>query len=398
MTAIVGAAYFNEERGGQVFPIVIVGSGLAGYTLAKELRKLDRESPLHIITRDDGDFYSKPMLSNALAKGKTAQALATANAEQMAKQLHATIWSRTEVTDIDVPGHAVIARGETVQYDKLVLAVGARPIRLALEGDAADAVLSVNNLADYAVFRERMERARRIVIIGSGLIGCEFANDLAVAGIDVTVIGLAAEPLDRLLPPQAGRLLREALAAIGVTWRLGASVKSVDHGEDAYTLRLADGSTITADVVFSAVGLQPELDLARRAGVAARRGICVDRYLESSAPDVFALGDCAEVEGVVLPFVMPIMQAARALAKTLSGTRTAVSYPAMPVVVKTPAHAVVVSPPPPESGGDWEVTVTDQGARALWRDARGRTVGFALTGAAVAEKQALTKELPPWLA
>lgn len=380
-----------------MLPIVIVGSGLAGYTLARELRKLDRESPLHIITRDDGDSYSKPMLSNALAKGKTAQTLATANSEQMAEQLHATIWNHTEVTDIDVLGHAVIARGETLRYDKLVLAVGARPIRLALEGDAADAVLSVNNLADYAVFRGRMERARRIVIIGSGLIGCEFANDLAAAGIDVTVIGLAAEPLDRLLPPQAGRLLREALAAIGVSWHLGASVKSVDHGDDAHTLRLADGTTITADVVLSAVGLQPELDLARRAGIATRRGISVDRYLESSAPDVFALGDCAEVEGVVLPFVMPIMQAARALAKTLSGTRTAVSYPAMPVVVKTPAHAVVVSPPPPGSGGDWDVTVTDRGARALWRDTQGRTVGFALTGVAVAEKQALTKELPPWL-
>ena len=112
---------------------------------------------------------------------------------------------------------------------------------------------------------------------------------------------------------------------------------------------------------------------------------------------MFALGDCAEVEGLVLPFVMPIMQAARALAKTLAGTRTVVSYPAMPVVVKTPAHAVVVSPPRPGSEGQWDVTVSDQGARALLRDDQGRVVGFALTGAAVAEKQALTKELPPWL-
>ena len=377
--------------------IVIVGSGLAGYTLAKEFRKLDRESSLHIITRDDGDFYSKPMLSNALAKAKTAQTLATANAEQMAEQLHATIWTRAEVTTIDVHGHIVSARGETVRYDKLVLAVGARPIRLPLEGDAADTVLAVNNLADYAVFRARMERARRIAIIGSGLIGCEFANDLAVAGKEVTVIGLAAEPLDRLLPPQAGQLLRKALAAIGVGWRLGTSVKSVDHDGGAYALRLMDGSMITADLILSAVGLQPALDLARNAGITTRRGIVVDRYLESSAQDVFALGDCAEVEGLVLPFVMPIMQAARALAKTLTGSRTTLSYPAMPVVVKTPAHAIAVSPPPPGIEGEWEVTVMEQGARALWRDAQGRTVGFALTGSAVTEKQALTKVMPPWL-
>ena len=171
----------------------------------------------------------------------------------------------------------------------------------------------------------------------------------------------------------------------------------MDRHDNALVLRLSDGTTIVADAVLSAVGLRPNLDLARKAGIATRRGIVVDRYLEASTPGVFALGDCAEVEGLVLPFVMPIMQAARALAKTLSGTRTAVSYPAMPVVVKTPAHAVVVAPPSPGGEGHWEVTVTEQGARAVYRDGQGRLLGFALTGAAVAEKQSLTKELPPWL-
>ena len=379
-------------------PIVIIGSGLGGYTLAKELRKLAPDLPLHIITRDDGAFYSKPMLSNALAKGKTPQTLATASAEQMAAQLHATIWAHTEVTAIDVAAHTVTARGESVPYDKLVLAVGAQPIHPPIAGNAAAAVCSVNNLTDYAHFRERIEQARHVAIIGPGLIGCEFANDLVLAGKAVTVIGPAAEPLDRLLPPQAGRALREALAEAGVSWRLGVSVQGVDRHDNALALRLSDGTTIVADAALSAVGLRPNLDLVHKAGIATRSGIVVDCYLESSAPDVFALGDCAEVEGLVLPFVMPIMQAARALAKTLSGTRTAVRYPAMPVVVKTPAHAVVVAPPPPGSEGRWEVTVTERGARAIHRDGQGRMLGFALTGATVAEKQSLTKELPPWLA
>lgn len=378
-------------------PIVIVGSGLGGYTLAKELRKLAPELQLHIITRDDGAFYSKPMLSNALAKGKTVQTLATAGVGQMAKQLHASIWTQTEVTAIDIARRTVTARGEDLQYDKLVLAVGARPIRPPLEGDAAASVCSINNLADYAVFRERIEHARRIAVIGPGLIGCEFANDLILAGREVTVIGPAAEPLDRLLPPEAGRALREALAAAGVTWRLGVSVLRVDNRDNAYVLELSDGTNVAVDAVLSAIGLQPNIGLAQQAGIATRRGIVVDRYLQSSAPDVFALGDCAEVEGLVLPFVMPIMQAARALAKTLAGTRTAVGYPAMPVVVKTPAHAIVVSPPGPGTEGHWEVTITEQGARAFYRDAQGRAVGFALTGSAVAEKQALTKDMPPWL-
>jgi rubredoxin-NAD+ reductase len=378
-------------------PIVIVGSGLAGYTLAKELRKFAPDLPLHIITRDGGAFYSKPMLSNALAKGKTAQTLATADAEQMAEQLHASIWTHAEVTAIDVAARTVTARGETLRYAKLVLAVGARPIRPPMAGDAAAAVCAVNNLADYARFRECIEHARRIAVIGPGLIGCEFANDLVMAGKEVTVIGPAAEPLDRLLPAEAGRVLRKALAAAGVGWRLGVSVQGADRRGNEFILQLSDGTTITADAVLSAVGLRPNLDLAQDAGIATRRGIVVDRHLESSAPDVFALGDCAEVEGLVLQFVMPIMHAARALARTLSGMRTAVSYPAMPVVVKTPAHAVVVSPPRPGSEGHWEVEVSDQGARALYRNAQGRTVGYALTGSAVAEKQTLTKELPPWL-
>ena len=178
---------------------------------------------------------------------------------------------------------------------------------------------------------------------------------------------------------------------------MGVNVQSVEHRNNEYLLQMSDGTTTTADAVLSAVGLQPRLDLAQKAGIETERGIVVNRYLETSVPNVFALGDCAEVEGLVLPFVMPIMHAARALAKTLSGTRTAVSYPAMPVVVKTPAHAVVVAPPSPGGEGHWEVTVTEQGARAVYRDGQGRLLGFALTGAAVAEKQSLTKELPPWL-
>jgi rubredoxin-NAD+ reductase len=377
--------------------IVIIGSGLAGYTLAKELRKLASEPPLHIITRDDGAFYSKPMLSNALAKAKTAENLATASAEQMAAQLKATIWTHSEVTAIDAAAHTVTARGVTFGYDKLVLAVGAEPIRPPLAGDGAAAVYAVNNLADYARFRQGIERARRVAVIGPGLIGCEFANDLVQAGKAVTVIGPAATPLDRLLPPLAGQALQKALAAAGVEWRLGLTAQRVDRRGDALSLQLSDGSVVEADAMLSAIGLRPLTALAQAAGIKVNRGIAVDRHLEGSLPGIFALGDCAEVEGLVLPFVMPIMQAARALAQTLTGKRTAVSYPAMPVVVKTPAYAVVVSPPPLGGEGRWEVSGDERGIHALYRDANNKLLGFALTGTATTDKQSLTRELPPWL-
>ena len=280
-----------------------------------------------------------------------------------------------------------------------MLAVGAEPIRPPLEGDAAEAVLSVNNLADYAVFRAALEKARRVAIIGPGLIGCEFANDLITAGKQVTVIGPGSAPLDRLVPTPVGASVQTALAKLGVEWRLGATATRVERRAEAYRVSLSDGGIVDADCVLSASGLRPNLTLAKAAGLHCERGIVVDRHLQSSAPDVYALGDCAEVEGLVLPFVMPIMHAARALAQTLAGTPTLLSYPAMPVVVKTPACPLVVSPPAVGAQGHWEIErMEDDGVRALFRGGDGRLLGFALSGSAAAERQTWSKELPPVLA
>lgn len=373
-------------------PIVIIGTGLAGYTLARELRKLDSTTPLAFITADDGGLYSKPMLSNALLRGKAPAELVSADAAKMAADLDALITTRTRVEAIDTAAHTVTAGGKTVAYARLVLAVGARPIRLPLEGDGAAAVLTVNNLDDYAQFHARLQGPQRVAVIGPGLIGCEFANDLAAAGHAVTVIGPDAHPLGRLLPGAAGQAVQQALAAIGVQWRLGTTVARVERDGSAYRLRLADGSALQADVVLSAIGLQADTRLAQQAGLAVNRGIVVDGQLRSSAPDVYALGDCAEVNGSVLPFVLPLMEQARTLAAVLAGREAAVSYPPMPVAVKTPACPVVVAPPAPGQSGEWQVQVEAQGVRAEFVDGT-QLLGFALTGSATAARQALVKQL-----
>jgi rubredoxin-NAD+ reductase len=377
--------------------IVIVGAGLAGYTLAKEFRKLDKQTPLHIITEDDGHFYSKPMLSNALSKNKTADDLVTTTAIEMAAQLNATIWSNTFVKSIDTQTRTVTTDQQSVNYSKLVLAVGASQIKPPLKGNAIDNVVSVNNLQDYAKFRILLEDAKHVAIIGPGLIGCEFANDIIDTGRSVTVIGPANTPLDRLLPPQAGKALQDRLSQLGVHWHLGVTADSVDRQNGNYVISLSDGEVVAADLVLSAVGLKPNIDLAANAGLAINRGIVVNRTLLSSVEDIYALGDCAEIEGMVLPFVLPIMHAARALAKTLSGNATKLSFPAMPVVIKTPAHSIVVASPPLAAGGDWQVSVEEGGVRALFQDAEQKLLGYVLTGAAVQDKQKLTKELPPVL-
>jgi len=377
-------------------PIVIVGTGLAGYSLAREFRALDKETPLVLISADSGDFYSKPMLSNALAQGKDAEALVISSAGQMSERLSARILTHRWVTGLEPAAHQVTVGDERIEYRALVLAVGAQPIRLPLTGSGAGDVLSVNNLADYSNFLGRLERAERLAIIGPGLIGCEFANDLLQVNKVVTVIGPDPHPISTLLPAAAGIALQKALEAAGVSFQLGTVTGDIDRAGQAYRIQLQNGAVIESDLVLSAVGLRPDTRLAVEAGLEVNRGIVTNAALETSAEAVYALGDCAEVEGRNLPFVMPLMHGAKALAKTLAGERTEVRYPPMPVVIKTPAHPVVVLPPAPTMAGEWRIGQTAGGVKALFVSADDELRGFVLTGEAVAQKQALVKAVAAW--
>ncbi|GBL46721.1 rubredoxin-NAD(+) reductase [Sulfuriferula multivorans] len=378
-------------------PIVIIGSGLAGYTLARELRKLDQTVPLVIITADDGRYYSKPLLSNALAQGKTADQLAGAFAPAMAEQLNAEVLVFSRVEEIDPVARSVRVAQRIIAYSKLVLALGADPVRPLLAGDATDSVLSVNDLMDYARFRERITGARRVTILGGGLIGCEFANDLSHAGHQVDIVHPALYPLDRLLPEAAAQDLQRGLAGVGVTWHLGHTATAVNRAVAGYAVTLDDGAVIATDAVLAAIGLRPRVTLAQAAGIRAARGIQVNRLLETSVADVYALGDCAEVAGHVLPYVMPLMAQARALAATLAGTPTEVVYPAMPVIVKTPACPVAVATVAGEATGSWQVACGEEGVCALYQDEGQGLLGFALTGKQAGQRQALAKRLPALL-
>jgi rubredoxin-NAD+ reductase len=376
-------------------PLVVVGSGLAGYAVAREFRKLDKDTPLVVLSRDHGGYYSKPMLSNALAGQKTAASLLMKPAEKMAAELNADVRGGVSVQHIDTAARQLtLANGEVLAYRDLVLALGADPIRVPLAGDAAAAVCSVNDLDDYARFSQALEGAHSVAILGAGLIGCEFANDLLHRGITPTVLDLADGPLSRLLPREASDWLRARLESAGVAFRFGAAASRVDHAGDGLSVTLADGSALHADRVLSAVGLQPRLAMAQSAGIAVGRGISVDRLLATSAAHVWAVGDCAEVLGLNLPYVMPLMQQSRALAATLCGQPTPVAYPAMPVLVKTPACPTIVCPPPPGAAGRWETEATADACEARFVGADGALLGFALLGSATAKKQAMAALVP----
>lgn len=378
-------------------PIVIIGSGLAGYMLAKEFRKLNATYPLLIITASDGTFYSKPLLSTSLTAKREIAKIATADVATMAKDLNAQIQVATVVNRINTQDKIIETLSGNFPYEKVVLATGSNVIRPPLLGNAVEDIVSVNDLEDYARFRELITAKKQIAILGAGLVGCEFANDLINTGHEVHVIDPAYYPLQRLLPERLGRVLEETLTNMGLQWHFGKLVSEINRTADNYHLVLSHQAILEVDVVLSAIGLRPNINLAEEAGIKINYGILVDRYLQTSEPDVYALGDCAEVSGHVLFFVMPLLTCAKALAKTLAGAATEVVYPVMPVVLKTPSCPIVIASPPRHLMGEWKIDGEGNDLRALYYDAEHKLCGFALTGRMVAEKNRLVAEVSPLL-
>ncbi|SCC70762.1 NAD(P)/FAD-dependent oxidoreductase [Acinetobacter albensis] len=383
-------------------PVVIIGSGMAGYTAAREFRKLNPEHELVMICADDAINYAKPTLSNALAGKKAPEQIALGDAIKMGDQLKMRIESNTWVKEIHAEQHQLVLEKNGQQniqtYSKLVLAVGANPIRLAIAGDGSDDIHVVNNLNDYKKFRENLaiREDKRVVILGAGLIGCEFANDLQNTEHQVTVIDLAARPLGRLIPEYVSSSFQEKLEHIGIHFVLGTTVEKIIKIEKGdYQITLANGQSVIADIVLSAIGLQPNLELAQAADILCSRGIVTNVLLETNQADIYAIGDCAEVNGLLLPYVMPIMQQARALAKTLNGEHTQVHYPAMPVAVKTPTAPLTVLPAPIDVDVTWTTEELEDGMIAKATDQQDTLRGFVLLGATAAKQRlTLTKLVP----
>ncbi|WP_423064127.1 FAD-dependent oxidoreductase [Candidiatus Paracoxiella cheracis] len=368
------------NNGMKKHPAIIIGTGLAGYNLAREFRKIDTETRLQLFTVDKGRYYSKPVLSNALTNQKTADELALADAGKMQQQLQADIFTETAVESIDTQDKHIVANGQLYPYSKLVFACGASQISPLIAGDAVSHVCSINNLMQYAEFRKRLEPKQHIAIIGAGFIGCEFANDLNNVGYKVSVIAHSAYPLDRLIPENVGKSLQAALSKEGVEWHLGKNVTQINKVNSRFQITLNDGTVLNADNVLMSVGLRANTTLAQAAGISVNKGIVANAFLETSADDVYALGDCAEVAGEIRQFVAPINYCVKGLAKTLTGEPTAIQFPHMPIVVKTPACPITIVNPSKNNEGRWQIEENDLVTKALFYNDDNQLTGFVLTG------------------
>jgi len=326
---------------GSADPIVMVGSGLAVFQTVREFRKLNPRKEILVVTQEDGGVYYKPYLSNALRQGKTADTLVQKTAAEAEADLGIRIISHQRVQRLDCDRKTLhLEGGETLMYSRLVLGVGAEPTALPFEG-----LYRVNSRLDYERFRGALPDNGHVAIIGAGLVGCEFANDLISNGYRVSVFDVAERPLAAFTSDTESQALKQALESIGVSWYLGRKITGVQGGK---LLETEQGDRVTADIILSAVGLTPRTRVAREAGLSCAKGIVVDEYLRTSDANVFALGDCAEIRGMWYPFIDPILKSAPALAKTLAGTDTAVSFPEFVVKVKTPAYPLELpfhSPP-----------------------------------------------------
>ncbi|ARS26935.1 NAD(P)/FAD-dependent oxidoreductase [Sphingomonas sp. KC8] len=374
--------------------IIVVGSGLAGYGILRELRRLSPEAQLTLVTLDDGHFYSKPALSTALAKGKVADTLVTTPAAKIAAQLKLDLRAGREAEAIDTVGRVLLTTGGPIAYDALVLALGADPVRPQIEGDAAHRAFSVNNLDQYRKFREALPDGARVLVMGGGLVGTEFANDLSVTGYRPIVVDMLGHPLAQLVPAGVGAVVQAALEEQGVAWHLGRRVAAIHRQDGGVRAELDDGTVIEAEAVLSAVGLRPHTRLAEEGGLAVDRGIKVDATGRTSDPHIYAIGDCAEYQRGLAAYVTPIMAAARAIAPSVLGTPTEIRFPPLSVQVKTTACPVVLLPAPFGVDGEWEESEADEaGLKYLFRDRSGAVRGYVLTRDKCQERTELDRSL-----
>lgn len=386
--------------------LVIIGTGMAGIGLTRALRRQGDKRSITLVSADSGDDYSKPLLSTGFAKGLAPDKLAQRSATELSDELNAHIVTHTPVTALDVDNRTLlledgqVSNYERLSYDTLVLATGAAPREpFKVDPSVASRCFAINSLDDYRLFYTALGSATaRVAIIGAGLVGCEFANDLHAGGHQVSVIAPEATLLPRLLPAPLGNALGDAFSEAGIHLHLGRTIDSIaPHSVEGIVLRLDNGDAISADLVLMATGLAPRTALAEAAGLSVSpSGIAVDRQLRTSHPDIYALGDVACVDGVNAMYVQPLQASAKALAATLSGTPTPVSFGAWPVVVKTPLLPVVAYPPK-ETPERWRIEGESGDISALAENKDGRLIGFALTGGCVRRKVELSRAAPTLL-
>ena len=301
-------------------PLVIVGNGMAAARLVDELAKVALGRYAIAVIGDEPRLaYNRVLLSSVLA-GETASHEIELRPAKWWRDRGVTLKFGCVATGIDVGRRELrIANEESIAFSKLVLATGSTPLRLGVPGADLAGVHTFRDSRDVDLLLTLSAQKKRVVVVGGGLLGLEAAYGLAKAGGRVTLIHLMDRLMERQLDAPAAELLKSLVERKGIEVLLNANTARLHGATRVEGVELADGRRIDADAVIFAAGIRPNTALAKDAGIAVQRGIVVDDHLQTGAPDIFALGECAEHRGICYGLVEPAYEQARVLARHLSG-------------------------------------------------------------------------------
>jgi nitrite reductase [NAD(P)H] large subunit len=301
-------------------PLIVIGNGMAAARFVEELQKraLGRYA-IAVIGEEPRLAYNRVLLS-ALLADEVAFADIELKGARWWRDCGVTLRYGIRATAVDPVARTVtLANGARLDFSKLVFATGSQPIRLATPGMDLPGVLTFRDIDDVNAITSAKAAGKRVVVIGGGLLGLEAAYGLAKAGAQVTVIHLMDRLMERQLDQRAALMLKRAVEAKGITVQLEAETARIAGSGRVEAVELKDGSIIPADAVVVAVGIRPNVELARDAGLAVNRGILVDDNIETGVSGIHAIGECAEHHGVCYGLVEPAYEQAQVLARRLSG-------------------------------------------------------------------------------
>ncbi|MBG2801924.1 NADH:flavorubredoxin reductase NorW [Proteus mirabilis] len=373
--------------------IVIIGAGFAARQLVKNIRKFNADIPITLIASDSIDEYNKPDLSHVISQAQSADDLTKQTAQDFAQQYQLAIHPYTQITDINTDEKRIQSmQGEQWYYDKLILATGAKTYCPPISGH--ELMLTLNSQQEYRAYETQIHHAKRILILGAGLIGTELAMDFSRAGKEVILADISGQLLSSLIPADLSGRLQSSLTEIGVRLMLKSPLQSLTQTDNGILATFNQHHQLTVDCVIAATGLTPNIELAHLAGLHTDRGIIVNEYLQSSDKDIYALGDCAQINGSLLPFLQPIQLSAMHLAKSLVGENNApLNLPPMIIRVKTPLMPLHLAGETARKDLTWNISTTQSGIIAKGFDENDELRAFVVTEEQVKEAFALLRAL-----
>ncbi|MCW8854758.1 MAG: FAD-dependent oxidoreductase, partial [Gammaproteobacteria bacterium] len=300
--------------------LVVIGNGMAGMRAVEELLEIAPDKyDITVFGAEPYGNYNRILLSPVLAGEKTIDEIML-NDLPWYEDNHITLHKGVTVTGIDRNACTVTADdGTQVKYDRLLMATGSEPFIIPVPGSDLPGVISFRDIHDVDLMIDAAKSKKHAVVIGGGLLGLEAANGLMKQGMSVTVVHLMDWLMERQMDPISGEMLKQSLEAKGMNFMLKSSTKEIVGDGKVQGVRFEDGSELAADIVVMAVGIRPNIELAKQVGLHCERGIVVNDTLQTFDPKIYAVGECVQHRGVAYGLVAPLFEMAKVCANHLAG-------------------------------------------------------------------------------